>query len=396
MEQAQASRTSSILIIASIVLVALNLRPSMAAIGPLLSQIREDIPLSFTTASLLTMLPVLGMGAAMFAGIRIARAIGEHRAISLSLITIAIATGARFYADSSSDLVATAVVAGVGIALAQAVMPALIKGRFPGNVALFMGIYVTSIMGGAALAASFSPFVMKIMGGWRIGLSMWAVLAVTSLMAWSSQKSSIGNVSATRKKNEPDRHLANSRSWLLAIFFGIGTASYTCVLAWLAPYYVEKGWSEQGAGLILGFLTAMEVISGLVTPAIANRSQDRRKVLIVLLLFIIAGFIGLALVPETVSLLWPCLLGIGIGGLFPMSLIVAMDHIDNPMRAGGLAAFVQGIGYLIAGLSPLLAGLARDHLDSFDLAWLVLAGAMFLLISLAIRFNPKHYSHYYQ
>ncbi len=76
------------------------------------------------------------------------------------------------------------------------------------------------------------------------------------------------------------------------MFFGLGTASYTCVLAWLAPYYVENGWSEQNAGLLLGFLTAMEVISGLVTPAIANRSQDRRLVLVALLVLIIAGFCG--------------------------------------------------------------------------------------------------------
>lgn len=396
MEHIKLSRTSSALVIVSIVLVSLNLRPSMAAIGPLLSQIQQDIPLSFTVASLLTMLPVLAMGAAMFAGISVARVVGEHRTISLSLITISIAAAARLFADSSYELVATAILAGLGIALVQAVMPAIIKSKFPSNVSLVMGFYVTSIMGGAALAASISPLVMETMGGWRMGLGIWAVLAVISLFVWSTQSSAIDRLSTSFNNSVQDRHFVNSRSWLLAVFFGIGTASYTCVLAWLAPYYVEKGWSEQSAGLILGFVTAMEVISGLATPAIANYSQDRRIVLVVLLLFIISGFVGLALVPETLSLLWPCLLGIGIGGLFPMSLIVAMDHIDNPMRAGGLAAFTQGIGYLIAGLSPLFAGLARDQLDSFEWAWLTLAGTMVLLIGLAIRFNPKHYSSYYK
>src|SRR3546814_9189419 len=79
----------------------------------------------------------------------------------------------------------------------------------------------------------------------------------------------------------------------------------------------------------------MEVLSGLVTPAIANRSQDKRLVLAVLLVLIIAGFCGLILSPDRFSLLWPCLLGLGIGGLFPMSLIVSLDHLDNPRRAGG-------------------------------------------------------------
>ena len=53
-------------------------------------------------------------------------------------------------------------------------------------------------------------------------------------------------------------------------------------------------------------------------------------VLVVLLTLIMVGFCGLILSPERFSLLWPCLLGLGIGGLFPMSLIVSLDHLDNP------------------------------------------------------------------
>jgi CP family cyanate transporter-like MFS transporter len=155
---------------------------------------------------------------------------------------------------------------------------------------------------------------------------------------------------------------------------------------------VEKGWSEQNAGLLLGLLTAMEVVSGLLTPAIANRSRDRRWVLVVLLALIMGGFCGLILSPQHLSLLWPCLLGLGIGGLFPMSLIVSLDHIDNPQRAGGLTAFVQGIGYLIAGLSPLIAGMIRDQLGSFEWAWWSLTGVMALMLVMVLRFNPRHYA----
>ena len=377
-----------------IVLVGLNLRPSMAAVGPLLSAIRGDIALSFSVASLLTMLPVMAMGLAMFFAMGISQRLGEQRTVLTSLAIIGLATVARLFVDSAAELIVSAVLAGFGIALIQALMPAFIKSRFPDNVALCMGLYVTSIMGGAAIAASFAPLVMSRTGSWRVGLAIWAGLALLALLFWWAQRVNTprGSAPAVRKQS----FFKHSRAWLLAIFFGLGTASYTCVLAWLAPYYVEKGWSEQSAGLLLGFLTAMEVISGLVVPAIAHRSRDRRVVLMALLGLIIGGFCGLILSPQFLSLLWPCLLGLGIGGLFPMSLIVSLDQLDNPQRAGGLTAFVQGIGYLIAGLSPLMAGMIRDQLGSFEWAWWSLTAVMMIMLVMVWRFDPRHYARQFQ
>ncbi|XHF32461.1 cyanate transporter [Pseudomonas chlororaphis] len=390
MENVRATARPAAWLMLGIVLVALNLRPSMAAVGPLLSAIRGDMALSFSLAALLTLLPVMAMGLAMFFGMAVSQRLGEQRTVLLSLLIIGGATLSRLFLDSAGGLIASAVLAGIGIALIQALMPALIKSRFPDNVALCMGLYVTSIMGGAALAASFAPWVMVQTGNWRAGLAVWAFLALLAIPVWWASRDTSPDTIRTVVRKES--FFTNSRAWLLAIFFGLGTASYTCVLAWLAPYYVEKGWSEQNAGLMLGFLTAMEVISGLVVPAIANRSRDRRLLLGTLLGFIIAGFLGLILSPQHLSLLWPCLLGLGIGGLFPMSLIVSLDHLDEPQRAGGLTAFVQGIGYLIAGLSPLMAGMVRDRLGSFEWAWWSLTAVMALMLLMVLRFNPRHYA----
>src|SRR5258708_4843341 len=108
-------------LVLALVLLGLNLRPPMAAIGPMLGAIRASIPLSYSLIALLTMLPVLAMGLAMFRGGRLAARWGEHRAIAVSLLVIGLASLARLYASSALDLILTAIVAGAGIAIIQAV-----------------------------------------------------------------------------------------------------------------------------------------------------------------------------------------------------------------------------------------------------------------------------------
>ena len=95
MQSVHAKPTTALWLMISVVLVALNLRPSMAAVGPLLSSIRTDMPLSFSSAALLTMLPVMAMGMAMFFGMSLAKRVGEHRSIVLSLLVIGVATLSR-------------------------------------------------------------------------------------------------------------------------------------------------------------------------------------------------------------------------------------------------------------------------------------------------------------
>lgn len=384
-------------LVITMILVGLNLRPSMAAIGPMLNAIRATIPLSYTQISLLTMLPVTAMGIAMFRGNLLAARWGEFRVISVALLVIGLASLARWYASTALELVLTAIFSGAGIAMIQAVMPGIIKSRFPNAVALLMGVYITAIMGGAALSASSTPFLMARLGAWQPALAIWSGLALIALAAWFAIRHSVQSHQAAVPSPAARREtfFNNPRAWLLGIFFGLGTASYTCVLAWLPPFFVDLGWRSIDAGLLLAYLTSMEVISGLVVPAIASRSQDRRLVLWAILLLLIIGMAGLLFAPVMYPLLWASLLGFGIGGLFPMSLIVAMDHMEEPRRAASLTAFVQGVGYLIAAVSPLVAGLIKDASSSFAQAWLLLLVVSIAMLGMVWRFRPAEYSQHF-
>ncbi|MCK0764322.1 MFS transporter [Chromohalobacter beijerinckii] len=372
-----------------IVLVGLNLRPSMAAIGPLVESIRRDVGLSFTQVSLLTTLPVIAMGLGCFVSATMTKRIGFNGVVTIALVVIALSDALHWFDLGFIGLLVAALGAGIGIALIQAVLPAFIKHSAGEKTPLLMGFYIAAIMGGAALSSAISPMVSHYLG-WESALAIWGILAFSGVVVWGMRTRVLPPPSQSRGAHVNFSDMARlPRFWSLAIFFGLGTAGYTCLLAWIPPTFTNLGWTETHAGLALSWLTAIQVIAGLVFPALAQRMGDRRPVLTLVLLLSVGGFVLLGMAPATTAWLATALLGLGIGGLFPLSLIITMDHADEPTLAGQLAAWVQGIGYLIASASPVVAGLLKDLMGGFEQAWLLL-GAIFLgLVVMCLRFDKS-------
>lgn len=356
-------------------LVGFNLRPIMAAVGPLLEILQQDLGLSSTQASLLTTLPVFLMGICALAGPWLQRWIGEVRGIALGILLITLASAARFVIDTAGWLIVSAAVAGTGIAMVQALMPAWLKRNHPERAGSLMGLFTTGIMGGAVIAAAGAAPAAAI-GGWRMVLGVALIPAFLALVAWMRYAG--GRQRALDRVVLPYR---NSRAWFLLVYFGIGTSAYTLVLAWLPAYYIDLGRSATHAGYLLGALSAMEVVAGLAVSSLVHRFPDRRPLLTFVILLMLAGLGCLILAPITFMMPAIVLLGLGIGALFPLSLIVTLDHADSPAKAGALLAFVQGGGYAVAALMPLLAGVIRDTMASLQGAWVCMViGALVVLV----------------
>lgn len=370
----------------TVMLVGLNLRPIMAAIRPVLARIQHDTGIGDTAAGLLTTLPVLAMGLFAFMGGTLQRILGVERTVLYGLLALGGATLARLPFHGESGLIVTATIGGIGIAVIQAALPGRIKRDHGEKAGQLMSLYTVGIMGGAMLSSSLvAP--LSDMGGWPLALSVWTAFAVLAVLGWrlvSAPRSGAGDTGGARLP------VRSGRAWYLLVFFGIGTAAYTLVLAWLPPFYVRLGWSDTASGLLLGGLTLAQVIAAVGLSSVVDRFPDRRPVLYAILTVIALGLISLIVAPGPLAIPALLLLGLGIGGLFPMSLIIAVDHLQAARQAGALLGFVQGGGYVIASVMPFLAGLLRGAFDDLTPAWGIMLAGILVQLAMVRVLSPGH------
>ncbi len=403
----------------AIVAVGLTLRPTLTSISPLLPQIREATGMTYPVAALLTSLPVLAMGAGAFAASGLTRRFGERRGVLLGLVALALACGVRFFADDTVTMIATALASGIGIAIIQALLPGVVKANYSAaRMTSMMGLYSAALMGGGGLGAAASPWAASEAGDWRVGLGMWlAVVGVAALAWWRAPL----KVHAVAQAVAPAAHttasaedlragcraatsgisgkppsmldlLRKHRAWTLAVYFGLINCTYTTMVAWLPPFYQQRGMSATQSGALLAGLTACQVVAALMLPWLARRNVDRRRWLTLALAATLAGLAGLVVAPDAAPWWWIGGIGFGLGGTFSLGLVLALDHHAHPRHAAALAAFMQGVGFCIAAVAPFASGAVMATTGSFMPSWIGLIVLNVALIALTWRFDPQGYA----
>ncbi|WJF92129.1 cyanate transporter [Paraburkholderia bonniea] len=384
--------------LAVVVAIGINLRPLLTSISPLLESIRHTTGLSFYGASLLTSLPVIAMGIGAFGASTLARLLGETRGVALGLIAIAFACAARWITSSGFALMFSAVIAGIGVAAIQALLPGVMKRHFGVRVTLAMGVFSASIMGGGGLGASLSPWVAHLAGTWHAGLAFWALPALLGMALWLVLNRALplpvpsNHTQSAQSTAQLPSMWRNRRAWALGLYFGVVNGGYTSLVAWLPAYYQQHGMSVTASGSLLAMMTLFQAAAALLLPLAAQSSHDRRPWLLVGLLAQLAGIAGLLAWPLAAPLPWVALAGIGLGGSFSLTLVTALDHTENHAVAARLVAFMQGVGFLIAAIAPIVAGMVRDATGSFSAAWVMLVIGVLAMIALTFVFSPRSYA----
>lgn len=376
------------LVAVGMVLAALNLRPAISSLGPLLQEVRHGLGMSGTVAGLLTSVPPFCF--ALFGGLapRLARRRGTGVVVLAGMIAITAGLVLRPFAGGTAGFLAASALALAGIAVSNVLMPVVVKHWFPSRIGTMTGLYSMALaLGTSCAAAATVPMTEALGGGWRIGLGAWAVLGVFAMVPWAAvlkDPGSRGQAASTPASGpqpgpEPGaqegapgeatggeesragriRIGASPTAWALGVFFGLQASAAYITMGWLPQIFRDAGVSASLAGLMLAVTMGMGVPLSFVLPRMAARMRHQGPLVLVLGVCGLIGYGGLWLAPAGGAWIWALTLGVS-NCAFPLALTMIGMRSRSSAGVVKLSAFAQSTGYLLSIPGPLLVGALRD------------------------------------
>jgi CP family cyanate transporter-like MFS transporter len=372
------SRAAAVLLGAAIVAVAVNQRPAVVAVGPVLGDLRADTGLGAAMAGLLTAVPVLCFGAFAPVAPRLARRVGLETAVAASLVLLALGMALRLLSPVAL-LYAGSFLAGAAIAVANVLLPAYVKREFrrPGAV---MGLYSAALNLGAAAAAAFTvPLALALDVDWRSALGLWLALALAALALWLP----VAGTGSHRRLTGPLPTGAGSWALLrqplarqVTAYIGMQSVQFYSFAAWLPSLLADAGVPVAEGGLLLGLSNVVGAVAALVAPAQAGRMRTQRPLVLAVAAAYAIGLVGLLVAPGTATLVWVGAFGLAQGGGFALALTLIVLRSATPLTAARLGGVAQCLGYLLAAAGPPLLGGLHDVSGGWGWPLVVLLGAL--------------------
>ncbi|MGW2639706.1 CynX/NimT family MFS transporter [Streptomyces sp. NPDC001348] len=376
------------LVVAGIVLSALNLRPAITSLGALLKEVRDGLGMSGSVAGLLTSVPPLCFAVFGATAPRLARRFGPAAVVCAGMVAIAGGLLIRPYAGSIGGFLAGSALALMGIAVSNVLMPVIVKRWFPDRVGAMTGLYSMALAAGTSVAAAVTvPVTDALGGGWRSGLAVWAALAAAAVLPWLPLMRDRGPAPADRQparqpgqerqeRQEPALRITRSRTaWALAVFFGLQATAAYITMGWMAQIFRDAGVAAGTAGLLLALTMVMGVPLAFVIPRLATRLPQQGPIVLALGACGLAGYAGLYLAPAGGAWVWAVLLGIA-NCAFPLALTMVGMRARTGAGVAQLSAFAQSTGYLISIPGPLLVGVLYQSSGGWGLPIALMAALL--------------------
>ena len=341
-----------------ILLTTMVLRPPVASVGPLLSEIEAKLGLNVFEQGLLTSIPVFCFGLGAFATPTIVRRFGADKTLLTLQFLIAIAIVARLF-FGFFGLVAGTTVIGLSIAIANVLLPGIVRTRFPNRVAVVTAAYTMTLAIFASLAASTAVPLSKSLGGWEASLRIWALPAIAAFSVWYLvvRETHHVRVSAEHHEFEIAAVRKSPITWAIVTFFGIQSLGFYALLAWLPKLLSDAGQTPTGAGAILGVTTIAGVPFGML---LASNLKRFRSLVLPSVISSALTLVGLALLLTPNALIAGIVIGLGQASTFPLSLNLISTRATTAAQTTELSTLAQGWGYLAAATGIFAFGWLRE------------------------------------
>ncbi|WP_152658181.1 MFS transporter [Oceanobacillus sp. CFH 90083] len=362
----EVSSNKRILYLVAIIVIGFNLRPAITSVGPLLGTIRDQIGLENWSAGTITSLPLIAFAIVSPLAPKIGRRLGNEGAVLLGLILLFVGIGIRSIPITPTLFIGTAII-GVGIAVMNVLLPAVIKEKFPRKVGRMTSVYSTSMAIFAATASGLSVPLAKGAGlGWELALLSWALLASIGIVIWifvirQTPTPKEEQVELSNRSFNNSSLLKSPLAWQVTLFMGLQSFIFYVIVSWLPEIMQSFGFSVSAAGWLIAYVQFVGLPSTFLAPVLAEKFSNQQGIVLAISGGTVIGFIGLFIGgPLPLIFVWVTLIGITFGGAISLSLAMLGMRARNGRQAGDLSGMAQSIGYIFAAIGPLFIGLLFD------------------------------------
>ncbi|ATG50278.1 MFS transporter [Brachybacterium vulturis] len=376
-----------LLTVIAVLAVGVNLRPGATSVGPLMTQIVDAYGRGAFASGLLTALPPLIFGAFGLLAVPLSRRMGLTGTIIASFVVAALGLLLRPASEAFALFVALSGLALLGPALGNVLVPAWIKLHGGNRTVGLMTLYsATLAIGGSAASALAVPLAGAAVDGWKDSLLVWGMVIAVPVVVWAMVLARTGH-----DFPPPPAHgeiggslLRSPTAIALTLMFALQSLNAYTQFGMLPLVLTDAGISPARAGVLVAVIAGWGLVGGLVMPTVIARVPGLPWIVGGFGLLNAAGYLGLLLVPTVSPMLWACVLGIG-GFAFPTAIALLPARTRSPLVTARLSGMVQPIGYLLAALGPITAGLLMDATGSSGVVLWFLAGTGLLLAVAGFR-----------
>lgn len=349
------------LLFIGILLVSANLRAPITSVGVALPSIKNDLGLSNTAVSIITIIPLVAFAVISSLAAKTSRKFGIERTIFYAMIFILIGTITRSLPYATWLYIGTIFI-GVGIAFGNVLAPALIKAKFPLQIGMMTGYYtVVQTILGSISSYGTAPAVKAF--NYNIALSLVGIITVITLIVWSFQLTARQDEVQSAQHNKINIW-KSPLAWRITLLMGGQSMIFYSLINWLPAYLSNYGISINEAGIYLSIFQLAVIPLTFVIPIWAAKMSSQTIVILITGALFVIGVLIMMLYPQA-TLIAVIILGIGSGFSFGLANTLFSLKAEESATAAKLSGMSQSVGYLFAAIGPLFFGSLHDATHSW-------------------------------